>query len=408
MKGSDERIYYLIDRFFNNSCSMEERLELAGWIAQSRNDAALKEYLAEIWQRFEPREDMPAEKANHLFTTILDTEKGKVFHFMNLHSRRMLFYALAVASILIVITGSYFFYSHSLPEARPAMAVASPHIPATDNNKNNNNNRNKVVPVQYKAVLTLSDGSKIALDTAKGADIASEGNSKVENINGQLFYNASLHEKDKTVYHTLTTNKGGQYALTLSDGTILRLNAASSVRFPVTFTGNERNVEITGEVYFEVAHDKRKPFRVKARNGIIEVLGTHFNVNAYPDEPVIRTTLLEGSVKVRSGKSSALLKPNEQAVVKNDDSQIDVYPADAESVMAWKSGYFKLSNSTVPNIMRQIARWYDIDVKYEGAVPSGTISGEIPRSLSLLEVLKTLELSGVHSKLEGKTLVILE
>lgn len=234
--------------------------------------------------------------------------------------------------------------------------------------------------------------------------IASEGNSRIGNISGNLIYSASFDKNSKPLYNTLTTGRGGEYSLTLSDGTKLRLNAASSVRFPVAFTGKQRNVEITGEVYFEVANNKEKPFSVKAGKGIIEVLGTHFNVNAYDDEPVIKTTLLEGSVKVKLGTSSALLKPNEQAIVKNNNSKINVYPADGQAAIAWKSGYFKLTNSTIPDIMRQIARWYDIEIKYSGSVPEGTISGEVPRSLNLSEVLKVLELSGVHSKLEGKNI----
>lgn len=398
MEGPDERIHYLVDRFFNNTCTQAEKVELSYWIEKSQNDSKLKQHLSKIWSRFEPFEDMSEEKANHLFNTILNTDTSTVLHLRPIR-RRMLFYAVAAASVLIIVIGSYFLYFQSSQHnISPAIARKLPNTTIT----------NDVAPGQFKAVLTLSNGSQIILDTAQNQIVAKEDGSEIGNTSGQLFYNSSPNNGDEVVYHILTTSKGGQYSLTLSDGTKVRLNAASSVRFPIAFPDNQRDVEITGEVYFEVAPNKEKPFRVKARKGVIEVLGTHFNVNAYDDEPVIRTTLLEGAVKVRLGTSSALLKPNEQAVVKDDNNKISVYPTDGQAAIAWNRGYFKLTNSTVPDIMRQIARWYDIEIKYEGAIPSGTISGEVPRSLNLSEVLNVLDLSGVHSKLEGKTLIVFE
>lgn len=393
MEELDERIYYLMDRLFSNNCTQAEKEELAYWIEKAQDDSKLRHYLSEMWNYFEPLEDMSEEKANHLFSSVTGANTSAMLR-SKLKSRYMLFSGIAAACILIIISAGYIFFRESKNNVISSFAD-KPHKIIND-----------AAPGQFKAILTLSDGSQVVLDTAQDQMIAQEGSAQVNNSNGHLYYNRSTKEEKKILYNTLATNRGEQYSMTLADGTKLWLNAASSIRFPVAFTGGYRDVEITGEVYFEVAHNKEKPFRVKAGEEHIEVLGTHFNVNAYHDEPFIRTTLIEGSVKVNLGTSSALLKPNEQALVKNGNTGINVSPADGQAAIAWKSGYFKLTNSEVSDIMRQIARWYDIEVVYKGNVRSGTISGEVPRNLNLSEVLKVLELSDVHCKLEGKTLIV--
>ncbi|PVD49925.1 iron dicitrate transport regulator FecR [Terrimonas sp.] len=394
MEELDERLYYLMDRLFNNSCTQAEKEELAYWIEKAQDDTKLKHYLSDMWNRFEPLEDMAEEKANHLFSSVTGTNTPAVLQSKS-KSRYLLFSGIAAACILVIASGAYIFFSGQ-SKINTTHAIADKKQSTV----------NDVAPGQFKAKLTLSDGSQVVLDTVRGQIITGEGAAQINTSNGHLYYNISTEKQKETVYNTLATNRGEQYSMTLSDGTKLWLNAASSVRFPVAFTGNYRDVEITGEVYFEVARNKEQPFRVKAGEEQIEVLGTHFNINAYSDEPFIRTTLIEGSVKVNLGTSSTLLKPNEQALVKNGDTKINVSPADGQAAIAWKSGYFKLTNSEVSDIMRQIARWYDIEVVYKGNVPSGTISGEVPRSLNLSEVLKVLVLSDVRCQLEGKTLII--
>ena len=393
MEELDERIYYLMDRLFSNNCAQAEKEELAYWIEKAQDDSKLRRYLSEMWNRFEPLEDMSEEKANYLFSSVTRANTPAMLR-SKFKNRYLLFSGIAAACILIIISVGYIFFRDSKNNEISSFAD-KPHKIIND-----------AAPGQFKAVLTLSDGSQVVLDTVQDQMIAQEGSAQVNNSNGHLYYNSSAEEKKEILYNTLATNRGEQYSMTLADGTKLWLNAASSIRFPVAFTGSYRDVEITGEVYFEVAHNKEKPFRVKAGDEHIEVLGTHFNVNAYHDEPFIRTTLIEGSVKVNRGTSSALLKPNEQALVKNGNTAINVSPADGQAAIAWKSGYFKLTNSEVSDIMRQIARWYDIEVVYKGNVTSGTISGEVPRNLNLSEVLKVLELSDVHCKLEGKTLIV--
>jgi ferric-dicitrate binding protein FerR (iron transport regulator) len=212
----------------------------------------------------------------------------------------------------------------------------------------------------------------------------------------------------KESFHTLVTPRGGQYQLLLPDGSKVWLNAASSVRFPTSFSGKERHVELTGEAYFEIAKDASRPFRVDAPGGMqVEVLGTHFNIMSYTDENAINTTLLEGSVKVREGSVSSLLRPGEQASLNKASDGISVSNADVDETIAWKNGLFRFEGATIEAVMKQIARWYDVEVIYKGSV-SKHFRGMISRSVDISQVIKMLELtSEVHFKIDGKTITVM-
>jgi len=255
--------------------------------------------------------------------------------------------------------------------------------------------------------LTLQDGSKIVLNDVKDGTLAQQGNTKVVKLaTGQLVYDKTGTASAKVLYNTMTTPRGGQYKLTLPDGTEVWLNAASSITYPTAFAGNERDVSITGEAYFEVAKDKSKPFHVTSGNQTIEVLGTHFNVMAYADEDAIKTTLLEGSVKITENNEAQILKPGEQATVdKNGGLKISV--ADIDDALAWKNGYFKFNRVNIKYIMRQLARWYDVDLVYEGSVPHDEFVGKIGRGENIEDVLHILELDHVHFKIEDKKIIVL-
>ena len=205
-------------------------------------------------------------------------------------------------------------------------------------------------------------------------------------------------------YNTLTTPRGGQYHLTLSDGTSVWLNAASSIKYPIAFTGNERRVEITGEVYFEVEHNAAKPFRVICNGQTVEDLGTHFNINAYNDENAVKTTLLEGSVNVSAAGKNKMLKPGEQAQLQHGN--IRIADVDVNKVAAWKNGLFQFNDDNIRDIMRQLGRWYDVDIKYEGNLPDWEFSGAIPRNANLSQVLDILSFVKVHFRIDGKTIVV--
>ena len=209
-------------------------------------------------------------------------------------------------------------------------------------------------------------------------------------------------------YNTIITPKGGQYQVVLEDGTHVWLNAASSLKYPDTFNEKERVVELTGEAYFEVAHMAAKPFKVVSKDQLVEVLGTHFNVNTYLDEPDVKTTLLEGSVKVSplSGnhKSGLILKPGEQAV--NTTNRIVKSQADTEEAIAWKNGFFQFEDASLETVMRQIARWYDLEVEYNGKISKRVFNGKVYRNMSLSKVLSVLSFSKINYKVEGKKLIV--
>lgn len=264
------------------------------------------------------------------------------------------------------------------------------------------------MPGGDRAILTLSNGQKIILDSASNGMLAKQGNTSIlKKTDGQLIYNTADNTPEEVVYNLLQTPRGGQYKITLPDGTKVWLNAASSLKYPVAFTGKERNVEITGEAYFEVAKDASKPFKVKLNNMEVEVLGTHFNINGYTDEDVVRTTLLEGKVKIVASNSSKYLVPGQQAQLKPSGNIAVVNDVNLEETVAWKDGNFQFENSDIKAVMRQLARWYDVEVTYRSNVNKHFI-GSISRNVKLSEVLSMLEQTGeVKFKIEGKKLIVM-
>jgi ferric-dicitrate binding protein FerR (iron transport regulator) len=305
------------------------------------------------------------------------------------------------AAMLVLLTGAAY-YLHTKQQA----ALLA---------KKTETLKNDVEPGSNKAVLTLSNGTTIVLDDASNGVVAEQGNAKVlKPEDGQLLYSKQGDsENGPLAYNTLATPRSGQYQLVLPDGSKVWLNSASSIHYPIAFTGNERRVQITGEAYFEVAKlqlssGKKMPFIVEKGNMQIEVLGTHFNVNAYSDEKAIKTTLLEGKVRVVKNtgagqQQSAVLAPGEQAVLadgpgkayRSGSDRIQVNKADVDNVVAWKNGLFHFENADLKTVMRQLARWYDVDVVYEGTtVKNDPLFIEISRNTRLSDVLKVLQESG--------------
>ncbi|HWI93051.1 MAG TPA: FecR domain-containing protein [Flavisolibacter sp.] len=312
--------------------------------------------------------------------------------------------APAVAAAMLIIIGSVYFLLNSKtksPEVtvkQTAQAAEQSLIRAGGN----------------KAILTLADGSSIVLDTASNGMLSDLGSVKIQKLqNGLLAYTINgkqITENDAAFYNTITTPRGGQYQVTLTDGTKVWLNAASSIRFPVVFSGKERRVQITGEAYFEVAKNKNLPFRVQAAGSEIEVLGTHFNVNAYADEASVKTTLLEGLVKVSASSSKNLspkfIEPGQQASVDNEGMINVKDQADVEEAVAWKNGRFQFKSTDIRSILRQLSRWYDVDVVYQGNV-NLHFTGLLSRNEPVDTIFKKLELTGaIHFKTEGKTIIV--
>ncbi|WP_197492212.1 FecR family protein [Arachidicoccus ginsenosidimutans] len=262
--------------------------------------------------------------------------------------------------------------------------------------------QNKIVSGHNGAVLTLADGSKVILDSMGNGMVMQQQNVQVINTNGTLTYHTKSATAKQVVYNTLSTPRARQYKIVLPDGTKVWLNAESTIRYPTAFTGNDREVELTGEAYFEVVHNAAQPFKVKVGNNMVEDVGTIFDINAYADEPAIKTTLIEGAAKM----NNKLLRPGEQAVA-NKSGHIQVNHVDAEQVIAWQKGMFAFDNTGLDAIMRQISRWYDVDVSYENGLTKEGFYGTISRYSSIQDILNMLELTGlVHFKIMGNEIIV--
>lgn len=309
-----------------------------------------------------------------------------------------LFYKwLAAASIIIIFSllGLYMF--NGFKSKTNNQAVVNKKI----------NSVQDVAPGGTKAILQLADGSSIVLDSTNNGNIANQGQTKIIKIDGQLAYNSAGTNKE-ILYNTITTPRGGQYQLILADGSKVWLNAASSLHFPTNFTGKERKVTLTGEGYFEVAKNADMPFKVDvAGKGEVEVLGTHFNVNAYEDEDVMKATLLEGSVKVINGNKAVLIEPGQQATINEVSNLITINKSvNLEEVVAWKNGLFQFDDTNIKEVMWQIGRWYDLDIVFKGNVPDKRITGKIYRNVNVSNVLKLMEALKIHIEIEGKTIIV--
>jgi len=314
----------------------------------------------------------------------------------------------AAAAVLLLLAGATFYWWKD--NNKGAVTAKNEGKPAAVD----------VAPGRNGAVLVLADGKRVVLDSMGTGLIASQNGTKVVLKEDQLVYDATASKPGETTYNTISTPNGRQFRLSLPDGTNVWLNAASSIHYPTQFAGNQRKVEITGEVYFEVTKNPAMPFKVGMSHGEeVEVLGTHFNINAYrgDDNKTMKTTLLEGSVRVTSApiagtkdQPSAMLKPGQQAVIStksNKSPQILVQTADIDKVMAWKNGFFNFEGMQLREVMQQLERWYDIHVVYEGNVPDLRFYGELRRDMNLSGIIAALNDSGVHFRIEDNKLIVL-
>ncbi|WP_341843119.1 FecR domain-containing protein [Chitinophaga caseinilytica] len=294
----------------------------------------------------------------------------------------------AAAAVLLLAGGSYWLFQATPQPGKNHVVLHSGPQPGGN-----------------KATLTLGDGSIITLDDADAGALSQQGNTKIVKLQGGRIVYDPQADGGAPVFNTISTPKGGQYQVQLPDGTVVWMNAASSLRFPSAFTGNERLVELTGEGYFEVAADVEKPFKVAVKDVRVEVLGTKFNINAYPEESQARAALLEGSVRVRRKDDAVKLAPGQEARI-GQEGKIAVSPADLEQVLAWKNGYFQFEGATLPVLLRQIGRWYDVEVVWKGEVPEKEFAGRISRNVSLEAMVEALRSSGVNCKITGRTLEV--
>jgi transmembrane sensor len=382
----ENRYQELAKKWLDKTITPDEQAEFAAWYNADQNTPV------NIPSSFAENEDILKER-------ILN----KINRDIKKHDNRFKIIVpvwLRVAASLLLFAGCFIcYYVHTHPPVKQQpFANQKPHL------------KNDVSPGGNKAILTLANGTKIDLNNVKNGVLANQGQTVLKKEkDGRIIYEAPGNKaKDSTsIYNTITIPKGGQFQIVLGDGSKVWLNSASSITFPAAFSKTERRVTITGEVYFEIAKNKHLPFRVVAGRQTVEVLGTHFNINAYTDESAIKTTLVEGSVKVSADSQTAILKPEQQSSIFYDkQGKISVNTVDTDDVLAWTNGNFQFEKAEIPLILREAARWYNVEIKYEGEVPQRRFSGSISRNVNLSELLKILKYTGINFKIEGKTIIV--
>lgn len=386
----------LVEKYLNNNLSAEEEREL---IMLSNDPENIQQLEAMIGQHLEDKvfeQESKSELRELIYSRINEKLGAAKITRMPVWKK----WAVAASIVLVVGLGSYlmFFRESSIVNREPVERTA-----LTNDVK---------APETNRAMITLADGRKVYLDSIDNGQLALQNNVKlIKAEDGKISYEG-VSTSVSVAYNTLTNPRGSKVIdMTLADGSRVWLNAGSSVTYPVAFIGNERKVEITGEAYFEVAPSNSptggglRPFIVSKGTMQVQVLGTHFNVNAYDDEANIKVTLLEGSVKVNNGGQSDLLKPGQQARVTNIISVID--GVDTDEVMAWKNGTFYFNNTNIETIMRQASRWYDVDIVYEGNVRNEFFGGTVPRNENISQLIKALELTQtIKITVEGRKIII--
>jgi ferric-dicitrate binding protein FerR (iron transport regulator) len=395
---SQQRLQHLLDKLLSNDCTAAEKQELFQLVETVEDEPQLQDVLEGAWMRYtQPSQVVDDNRSAAMLKNILAESQVAP-----LYKKRKLWPYMAAASVVVLV--GWGMYRLLLPAAN---VPVKPSIAAIRNDVK--------APDKSKATLTLAGGQEIRLNQAQSGTLATENGSRVVmQQNGQLVYEKTSTANTQTAYNTLNNPRGSRViTLTLPDGTSVWVNAGTTLTYPTAFAANERKITLTGEAYFEVAKDPRKPFRVQfasaGRAGSVEVLGTHFNINAYNDEPVIKTTLLEGKVKMSSMGNGewSILKPGEQVSLYQTSHLSKPIPVQTDLVVAWKEGLFDYKRSDITEVLRDAARWYDIDVVYAGNRPGDTFTGGIDRTATLKELLTILQMTGLRFTLEGRKLTVL-
>lgn len=402
---NSQKIRYLLDQQRAGLLSEKEEQELTSLLQDPAYEQLIQEVLIRSLQEELPAPDLvlpPDQQAGSDWQPVLQ----RILSVDKTVRRRGLFFSFPVlkwsaAAVLILVLagGGIFFLTRNKKE--PGSLATLPVHTATN-----------IVPGSNQAVLTLANGQQIILNNAQNGVLSKQGNIQVIKLDsGKLAYQTAANGKpsatNEVTYNIISTPRGGQYQITLPDETKVWLNAESSLRFPTSFTDKERSVQLTGEAYFEVAQNKDKPFVVKANQTETHVLGTHFNIMAYGDENAVRTTLLEGSVQMGQGLQSSLLHPGEMGEFDIRGGDIKTRTVNTRAAIAWKEGYYYFDRTPVQSVMRQIARWYNVDIVYQGAIPHDEIVGKIPRTAYVSEVLHIMELIGIRFKIEDRKIIVL-
>lgn len=378
------RLAYLFNRYVEKIATEEECAELSALVKSDEYDKYLPNLLQNVYDNTITTDNIISdERAVEILNTILQQKKKPL---------RKLFWLkfTAVAAMLVLISATWFFVSKHFN--KPEQTVKN--IQSTD-----------ILPGTYKAKLILSNGETILLDSAGNGFLTKQGKVDLLVKDGQLNYAAVGARGEDTMYNVVATGKGETYTMFLSDGTQVYLNAFSSIRFPVNFSKNERRVSITGEAYFKVAKNKELPFIANSSGMDVQALGTEFNINAYADEAALSTTLIEGGVKVSKGTSSVVLNPAQQARFTGNNLQV-MDEVNTEEITAWTTGFFHFESADLQTILRQLARWYDVELVNTAAVGNKKYLTIINRNTTLMNALKMLQAADLKFKIEGKKLYV--
>jgi ferric-dicitrate binding protein FerR (iron transport regulator) len=386
----------LVEQYITGSLTAEDRTVFARLLEQKEYRTLLEAelehtFMTDAYEAAEPSQRR--QRMNRLLREKMAAEPVPVPTVHRIHLSGRSWLRVAAAAVLILLLGGAAFYRIHTSAQKDLAAAPPPTAP-------------EIAPGHNGAILTLANGSKLVLDSLKKGKLATQGATDVLLDNDQLTYQVQHPAGAEISYNTLTVPRGHEFQLVLPDGTKVWLNAASSLRYPTVFAGAERRVEVTGEVYFEVAHNAAHPFIVKKGETEIKVLGTHFNINAYDEENSLNVTLLEGSVQVSNGAGHVVIKPGQQAQVSKSISVAD--NVDLEEVVAWKDGKFQFGETAdIQTVMRHIANWYDVDVEYKGAI-TNHIGGTMSRNVNLSQVLKMLETTGVvRFSVKGRNIAVM-
>jgi transmembrane sensor len=399
---ADKNLDELFGRYLTGIATPEEIRALMEWLDSPDNEAQALRLMQEGWEKFASSGDVvspetSARMLNGILTAVPATEENRPGRLL----RIVQFFTAGrvAAAVLLLSLGGIYLATRPSSAGRSVAVVPAPARPVIKD----------IPPGSDGAILTLADGRNIVVDSAGNGELARQGNTRIVKQKGRLSYTVMAKTNEKPLYNTMHIPRGRQFQLVLPDGSHVWLNAASSIRYPTAFTGKERKVEITGEAYFEVAQDVSRPFRVRAGETEVDVLGTHFNIMAYEEENAVSTTLLEGAVKVIHAGSSHLLRPGQEARMSKDTRDIQVIDdAPVSEAVAWKNELFSFHNgASLQDVMRQIARWYDVTIVYEGDPHSMEFGGKISRNSNLSEVLKILEISKVHFRIEEKKIIVM-
>ncbi len=385
------RLQHLFERYFDKTANLEEKDELATLLQDEANREEMMQLFNKAWERYQGDGDIVSvSTSDEMLKQILTPTISTIGEEEKAPKIRRIFKwwrVAAAASILVFAVGGYFLLNNK------KTGSDQPTIAKVDD----------VNPGSYKAKLRLADGSEIILDSAALGELAKQGNTSVVNKDGQLVYSGNGGE---VLYNTVSTAKGETYVMTLADGTKVWLNSGTSIYFPVTFSGKERRIEVTGEVYVKVAKNVAQPFIASANGMEVLALGTEFNINAYADEEHINTTLVEGSVRVSKGSSSTLLQPGQQTELSAEGKLTAARSVNMDEVIGWKEGWFHFESADLKTILRQFSRWYDVEVVYEGPVTNRRFFGIVKRSSTLKSVLEMLQDNNIKFTIEGKKLIV--